>query len=94
MKHLTVNCTILQFLIGLVRHILQTHSIEHSTPDHINMGVSKIHKSEGHEVQMVSGYVFFWPICGRFGNNWFYKDWYRNPRLSNLTFNTNLLFQT
>lgn len=57
----TPNCKLYDFAISdrSGKTYFQTHSIEHSTPDHINMGVSKIHKSEGHEVQMVSGYDFF-----------------------------------
>jgi FkbM family methyltransferase len=55
------NCIIYDYAISdrSGKTFFQTHSIEHSTPDHINMGVSQIHKSEGYEVQMISGYDFF-----------------------------------
>lgn len=57
----TPNCTIYDFAISnrSGKTFFQTHSIEHSTSEHINMGVSKIHHESGHEVTMVSAYDFF-----------------------------------
>ncbi len=54
------NCVIYDYAISdkTGKTFFQTHSIEHSTLDHINMGVSKIHHENGHEVDMVSGYDF------------------------------------
>lgn len=54
------NCILYNFAISdnSGKILIQTHTIEHSTDDHINMGVSKINHEEGHEVIMISGYDF------------------------------------
>lgn len=56
----TSNCKLYDFAISnrSGKTYFQTHSIDNSTHSHINMGVSKIHHENGHEVQMVSGYDF------------------------------------
>ena len=55
------NCVIYDYAISdkTGKTFFQTHSIEHSTSDHINMGVSQIHHESGHEIDMISAYEFF-----------------------------------
>lgn len=54
------NCKIYDFAVSNVdgETYFQTSSIDKSTIDHINMGVSKIHDNEGHLIKVVSGRNF------------------------------------
>lgn len=55
------NCKIYDFAISdeTGETFFQTYSLDNSTPEHIDMGVSKIHhNNDGHKVKMVSGLEF------------------------------------
>jgi FkbM family methyltransferase len=58
-KHIQ-NCKMYDFAISdeYGETFFQTHSLDNSTNEHINMGVSKIHENEGHRIKMVSGLDF------------------------------------
>lgn len=55
------NCKIYDFAMSNIdgETYFQTSSIDKSTTEHINMGVSKIHENNGHLIKVVSGGNFF-----------------------------------